>query len=48
MKYKTLKLLQRRRNARKKIQITEKAIQALIIILMLGLVLLVGCENGTR
>ena len=48
MKYKTLKLLQRRRNARKKIQITEKAIQALIIILMLGLVLLVGCENGAR
>ena len=48
MKYKTLKLLQRRRNARKKIQITEKAIQALIIGLVLALVLLAGCENGAR
>ena len=48
MKYRTLKLFQRRRNARKRIQITEKAIQALIIGLALALVLLVGCENGAR
>ena len=44
MKYKTLKLFQRRRNARKRIQITEKAVQALIIGLALVLVLLVGCS----
>ena len=48
MKYRTLKLFQRRRNARKRIQITEKAVQALIIGLALVLVLLVGCENGAR
>ena len=45
MKYNTLKIFRRRRNARKRIQITEKAIQALIIGLALALVLLVGCEN---
>ena len=48
MKYQTLKLLRRRRNARKRNQTTEKAVQALIIILALVLVLLVGCENGAR
>ena len=48
MKYRTLKLLRRRKNAKKRIQTTEKAIQALIIGLMLILVLLVGCENGAR
>ena len=45
MKFRTLKLFQRRRNARKRIQTTEKAVQALVIGLMLVLVLLVGCEN---
>ena len=44
MKYKTLKLFQRRRNARKN-QTTEKLVQVLIICLMLALVLLTGCEN---
>ena len=44
MKYKTLRLFQRRRNARKKIQTTEKAVQALIIGLALVMVLLVGCS----
>ena len=44
MKYRTLKLFQRRRNARKRIQITEKAVQSLIIGLALVLVLLVGCS----
>ena len=34
-----------RRNARKRIQTTEKAVQVLIIGLILVLVLLVGCEN---
>ena len=48
MKYRTLKLLRRRKNARKRNQTTEKAVQALIIILALVLVLLVGCENGAR
>ena len=48
MKFRTLKLFQRRRNARKKIRTTEKAVQALIIGLALALVLLVGCENGAR
>ena len=47
MKYKTLKLFQRRRNARKRNQITEKSIQALIIGLALLLLLLVGC-NGVK
>ena len=44
MKYRTLKLLRRRKNARKRIRTTEKGIQALIIGLMLILVLLVGCS----
>jgi len=48
MKYKTLKLFQRRRNARRRNQTTERGVQALIIILALALVLLVGCENGAR
>ena len=48
MKYRTLKLLRRRKNARKKIQTTEKGVQALIIILALVVLLLVGCENGAR
>ena len=45
MKFRTLKLFQRRRNARKRIRTTEKIIQAVVIGLMLVLVLLVGCEN---
>ena len=44
MKFRTLKLFQRRRNARRRIQTTEKAVQALIIILALGVLLLVGCS----
>ena len=48
MKYQTLKLLRRRRNARKINQTTEKGVQALIIILALVVLLLVGCENGAR
>ena len=44
MKYKTLKLFQKRRNSRKRIQTTEKAVQALIIGLALALILLVGCN----
>ena len=48
MKFRTLKLLRRRKIARKKIQTTERAIQALIIGLALVLVLLVGCDNGAR
>ena len=43
MKFRTLKLFQRRRNARKRNQTTEKAVQALII--GLALVLLVGCTG---
>ena len=48
MKYRTLKLLRRRKNARKRNQTTNRAVQALIIGLALVLVLLVGCENGAR
>ena len=48
MKYNTLKIFRRRRLARKRRKTTEKAVQALIIGLMLILVLLVGCENGAR
>ena len=48
MKFRTLKILRARRNARKRIQTTEKIVQALIIGLALVLVLLVGCENGAR
>ena len=44
MKFRTLKLFQRRRNARKRIRTTEKAVQALVIGLMLVLILLVGCS----
>jgi len=44
MKYRTLKLLRRRRIARKRIRTTEKAVQALIIGLALVLLLLVGCN----
>ena len=47
MKFRTLKLLRRRRNARRN-QTTEKGVQALIIILALVVLLLVGCENGAR
>ena len=48
MKYRTLKLFRRRRNARKRNQTTEKGIQALIIGLALVVLLLVGCSNGAR
>ena len=44
MKYRTLKLLRRRRNARKRIRTTEKGVQALIIGLALVVLLLVGCS----
>ena len=44
MKFRTLKILRARRNARKRNQTTEKAVQALVIGLMLVLVLLVGCS----
>jgi len=44
MKFRTLKILRARRNARKRIQTTEKAVQALIIILVLAVLLLVGCS----
>ena len=48
MKFRTAKLLRARRNARRRNQTTEKAVQALIIGLALVLLLLVGCENGAR
>ena len=48
MKFRTLKLFQRRRNARKRIQTTERAVVSFIIGLGLVLLLLVGCENGAR
>jgi len=44
MKFRTAKLLRAKRNARKRIQTTEKAVQALIIILVLAALLLVGCS----
>ena len=44
MKYKTLKLFQRKRNVRKN-QTTKKLVQVLVIGLILALVLLAGCEN---
>jgi len=47
MKYRTLKLLRRRKNARKRNQTTEKGVQALVIGLALVLLLLVGC-NGIK
>ena len=43
-KYKTLKLLRKRKIAREKIKITEKAVQVLIIGLVVALVLLAGCS----
>ena len=48
MKYRTLKLLRKRKNARRRSRTTEKGVQALIIILALVVLLLVGCENGAR
>ena len=48
MRYRALKILRARRNARKRIRTTEKMVQALIIGLALVLVLLVGCENRAR
>ena len=48
MKYNTLRIFQRRRNARRRSRTTEKGVQALIIGLALLLLLLVGCENGAR
>ena len=48
MKFRTLKILRARRNARRRKQTTEKGVQALIIGLALVLLLLVGCENGAR
>ena len=44
MKFRTLKLFQRRRNARRRKQTTDRAVQALIIGLALVMVLLVGCS----
>ena len=44
MKFRTLKLLKRRREARKRIKTTEKAIQALRIGLAWVLILLAGCS----
>ena len=44
MKYNTLKIFRKRTNARRRIQTTEKIVQALIIGLALVLVLLVGCS----
>ena len=44
MKFRTAKLLRARRNARKRIRTTEKAVQALIIGLVLVGLLLVGCS----
>ena len=45
MKFRTAKILRARRNARRKIQTTEKGVQILIIGLILALVFLLGCEN---
>ena len=44
MKYRTLKILRRRRNARRIRQKTDRWVQALIIILALVVLLLVGCS----
>ena len=44
MKFRTLRLLRRRKNARRIKQTTDRAVQALIIGLALVLVLLVGCS----
>ena len=51
MKFRIAKLLREKRIVRKKIkakETTDKAVQALIIILALVLLLLVGCDNGAR
>ena len=48
MKFRTAKILRARKNTRRRIRITERAIQALIIGLALVLFILVGCENGAR
>ena len=45
MKYRTLKPLRKRKNARRRSRTPEKGVQALIIGLALLLLLLVGCEN---
>ncbi len=45
MKFRTAKLLRAKRNARKRIQTTEKGVQVLIIGMALMFLLLVGCEN---
>ena len=44
MKFRTAKILRARKNARRRIRISERAIQALIIGLALVLVLLAGCS----
>ena len=44
MKFRTLKLLKRRKEARRRNQATERAVQGLIIILALVLLLLAGCS----
>ena len=44
MKFRTLKLLKKRKEARKRLKTTEKAVQVLIIGLALVLVLLAGCS----
>ena len=44
MKFRTAKILRARKNARRRIRITERAIQALIIGLALVLVFLAGCN----
>ena len=44
MKFRTAKILRARKTARRRIRITERAIQALIIGLALVLVLLAGCS----
>ena len=44
MKFKTARLFQKRRIARRRIRTTEKGVQALIIILALVVFLLVGCS----
>jgi len=45
MKFRTLKILRARRNARRIREKTDRWVRALIIGLALVLVLLVGCEN---
>jgi hypothetical protein len=43
-----IKVLKRRRKKRKNKSLTEILIQYLIISLALGVILLAGCENGSR